>query len=138
MPALTATPIAGLTITARRTFTVKDVRAYEAVTAGRNAGRLRETATYGKPVVPPLLVGSLFSSLIANELPIRGATVIGQMLKFLRPVYVGETVSATIEIVSVREDHQLLQLVTQAATGRGLCVDGEAVVSYGPVPPSAA
>ena len=114
---------------------MKDVRAYNTVVVERDptAGQpaLAEATAYGKPVVPALLVSSLFATLIATELPVRGATIVGQMLKFPRPVYVGETVTASIEITGVREERKVLQLATQASTARGICVDGEAVVSYG-------
>jgi len=89
--------------------------------------------TFGKPVVPGALAAALFSSLIARELPGAGSEIVGQMLKFLKPIYVGETVTATVEVVSIREDETLVRMGTRAATARGLCIDGEAVIRVRPL-----
>lgn len=139
---MTATLNAGDTRTVHRTFTLKDVRVYAALSADSGAVTtatgLTESSLYGKPVVPALLVASLFSRLIQDELPVREAHLIGEMLRFTLPVYVGETVTATIEAVSIRADRGLVQIATRASTTRGICVSGEAVVSFRPPPASAA
>jgi 3-hydroxybutyryl-CoA dehydratase len=140
-PTVTAPPTAGTVTSVRRTFTQKDIRAFHAVTDDKRHhgahATLAESNIHGKQVVPSLLVTSLFDIIIANELPVRGATVIGQMLKFPLRVHVGETVTASVEIISVQEDRYLMQVTLHASTTRGLCVDGEAVLSFGPRPSAA-
>ena len=122
-------------MTATRIFTLKDSRAFAQLSGEQSSvpplSSMAESTSFGKPVVPPLLVTSLFWALIANELSISPVTVVGEMLKFLRPVYVGETVTATVEILSVNEERKLAQVATRAASARGFCIDGEAVVSFG-------
>jgi len=75
-----------------------------------------------------MLTASLFSTLLATELPGPGTALVGQMLKFLKPVYVGEMITATVHVVSVNEDKRTIRLRASAGTSRGVCVEGELVV----------
>ena len=121
--------MAGMKVSAKRAFGAGDVRAFDAV-----AEISGEAPTHGQTVVPPLLVASMLHTLMTNDLPIKNATIRGQMLTFVRPVYVGETVTAEVEIVTVREDRKVAHMRTTLSTAHGTCIDGEAVVSYGRPP----
>ena len=121
---------------AKRSFTRSDVEAYASVSDDTNPTRLDSTfgatISYGLPVVQEMLVVSLFTSILGNTLPGVGTVLVGYMLKFLKPVFVGDSVIATVEIVSIRRDVGLVRLATHAGTSRGLCVDGEALVRIPP------
>lgn len=122
----------GQTASIRRSFSMKDVREFGAISGDTNPLHLdasyAQSTAFGKPVVHGMLSASLFSNLLGTQLPGPGTILLGQMLKFVKPIYVGETVTARVEITDVREDQGLIRLATQATTARGLCVDGEAVV----------
>jgi 3-hydroxybutyryl-CoA dehydratase len=64
-------------------------------------GRLKQRVAHG------FLVGSLISAKIAEKYP--GAIYISQTLHFKRPVYIGNTVTAKIELVEIREKRYFLQ-----------------------------
>jgi acyl dehydratase len=121
----------GFTTTATRSFTVKDVRAFAAISGEKN-DRLEliyaETSPYGKPTVPGQLTACLFSNLLATQLPNPGSIRVGQMLKLLKLVYVGETVTASVEVIAIIQDEDIVRLALRASTQRGACIDGEAVV----------
>lgn len=117
-----------------RVFTLKDVRIFAGVSGDRNALHLdpgyAESTTYGKSIVHGMLTASLFSTLLGTRLPGNGTVLVGQMLKFLKPVYVSETVNASVEILDVRHDERIVRLATTATTNRGSCIEGEAVVKF--------
>lgn len=79
--------------------------------------------------VPEPLIGGLFSFLLGRELPGFGTNYLKQEMRFLRPVLVGEPVTATVEITRIRPDKHLVDLSTTCtdAAGEVLC-EGRALV----------
>jgi len=55
-------------------------------------------------VVHGILTAGLISALIANRLPGPGSIYLGQDLRFTAPVFLGDTVTAQLEISELRED----------------------------------
>ena len=84
--------------------------------------------------VPEPLIGGLFSCLLGRELPGFGTNYLKQEMRFLRPVLVGEPVTATVEITRIRPDKHLVDLATTCtdASGEVLC-EGRALVLVGDV-----
>ncbi len=80
-------------------------------------------------LVPEPLVGALLSGLLRRELPGAGAGCLKQEMRFLRPVLVGEPVTATVEVTRIRSDEPLVELATTCtdASGETLC-EGRALV----------
>ena len=108
-------------------------RAYRAAdVAGLEALAGVDTVTDGH--VPEPLVGGLFSYLLGRELPGFGTNYLKQEMRFLRPVLVGEPVTATVEITRIRPDKHLVDLATTCtdASGEVLC-EGRALVLVGDV-----
>lgn len=79
--------------------------------------------------VPSALVGGMFSTLLGTRLPGRGTNWMKQTLRQRAPAAVGETLTATVEIVRLRPEKRLvnLRVVCVAASGALIC-DGEALV----------
>ena len=76
-----------------------------------------------------MLTASLFSGLLGEKLPGKGTIYLGQTLKFSAPVPIGEKVTATVEIINIREDKPIITLRTYCTDSKGnLVIDGEAVV----------
>lgn len=88
-----------------------------------------KASAFGNKVVHGMLVASLFSGLLGMELPGKGAVYLSQSIKFLAPVYVGDEVTAVVEVLKVREDKPIVTLRTCCIDKSGkVVVDGEAVV----------
>lgn len=84
---------------------------------------------FGRRIAHGLLTASLVSAVLANDLPGPGTIYLGQDLKFKAPVYIGDTVTATVELVKYREDKRIATFRTTAANQDGILVlEGEAVV----------
>ncbi len=72
---------------------------------------------------------SLMSAVIGNELPGTGSIYLSQTLKFLVPVYLGDTVTARVTVTKIRDDKPIVTLETVCENQRGeMITKGEAVV----------
>jgi len=70
---------------------------------------------------------SLISGVLGTQLPGPGVIFIGQVCDFKRPVYVGDTITATVEVVRKDEARNRVWLRTYCTNQRGeIVVDGEA------------
>lgn len=90
-----------------------------------------EKTKFGKPIVQGMLAASLFGGLLGSELPGNGTIYLGQKLKFLKPNFVGEEITAEIELINIREDKPIYTFSTKCFNTKGeLTIDGEAVVMF--------
>jgi len=129
----------GQRATLRRTFTMDDVLAFATLSGDMNPIHLdpeyARRTPFGRPIVHGILTASLLSNLLGEELPGPGSIYLGQSLKFLLPVYVGEEVIVAVEVTDIREDKPIVTLRTTVSTADGVALDGEAVVKVdGPAP----
>ncbi len=90
--------------------------------------------SFKKPIAHGMIVGGLFSSLIATKLPGPGSIYLSQNLKFKSPVFVGDLVIVRIEITSKHELKPIYFLKTTCKNAEGKTyVEGEAVVKWGTI-----
>lgn len=76
-----------------------------------------------------MVSASFFSKILANTFPGPGSIYLNQSLKFHAPVYVNESLTYLLEIVSQKEGKPIFTIKTEAYGEDGkLRVSGEAVV----------
>lgn len=86
---------------------------------------------FGQRIAQGILVAGLISTTIGTKLPGVGAIYLGQSLRFLRPTYIGDTITATVTVKAIREDKPILTLETVCTNQRGeQVISGEATVLY--------
>jgi acyl dehydratase len=117
-------------------FTTEDVAAFAHLSGDVNpihldAGAAR-AAGFDREVVHGVLVTSLISRLLGTQLPGPGTILLGQELRYRRPVHPGDAVRATVEVTSVREDKPVIVLHTWVETDE-VVLDGEATVIVRPL-----
>jgi 3-hydroxybutyryl-CoA dehydratase len=118
-----------------RQVTAADVLVFADLTGDHNPVHLDEQyaarTQFGRPIAHGMFAAGLISSAIANQLPGPGTIYLSQTLKFRAPVYVGDTVTVTIRVLTVREDKPIASLSTECRTQTGtVAVEGEAVVLF--------
>ena len=118
-----------------RTITDADIVRFAEVSGDRNPVHLDAAyaarSPFGERIAHGFLTGSMISALIGMELPGPGSIYLGQTMKFLAPVHIGDTVTVSVEVIKVREEKRLLTLRTECINQDGTVVlTGEATVKY--------
>ncbi len=115
-----------------RTISTEDVATFAELTGDRHpahfAGEAARASRYGQPVVHGLLTASLLSGAHARLLGTPGAISIEQSVRFLRPVFVGDTLTAVTEVVEILPEQRWLRCRTTCTNQHGERVlDGWAI-----------
>jgi 3-hydroxybutyryl-CoA dehydratase len=128
-------PAIGSKATLSRTITEDDILLFARVSGDHNPIHLdaeyAERSLFGKRIAHGFLIGSLISAVLGNDLPGPGSIYLGQTLKFLAPIHIGDTVTVTVKVVALREDKRIVTLHTECTNQHGIAVlSGEATVKY--------
>lgn len=96
------------------TLTGEHVQSYSELTGDRNPLHFDEEFTaktkFGKLVVQGGLTTGLLHALVAMDMPGPGTVFLSQNWKFIAPVFIGDTITATAEILSLHEEKPVTQL----------------------------
>ena len=118
---------------ARRTLTltVEHVAAYARLTGDYNPLHFDEAfasrTRFKRLVVQGGLTTGLLHALVAMDLPGPGTVFLSQNWKFTAPVYIGDTITADAEVLSVHETKPVCQLRIRVTRQTGETVlEGEA------------
>ncbi len=134
-PNLAPLPELGMHATLSRKITEEDIHLFAEVSGDRNPIHLdadyAERTLFGRRIAHGFLIGSLISAVLGNDLPGPGSIYLGQTLKFLAPIHIGDTVTVTVKVVAVREDKRIVTLHTECTNQHGaLVLSGEATIKY--------
>ena len=126
-------PMIGDRASLSKAFTEEEVYQFAEISTDKNPIHLDKdfgkASIFGERIVHGILVASLFSGLIGMELPGEGSIYLGQNLTFKAPVKIGEQVTASVEVIKIREDKPIVTLQTTCVNSLGqVVVEGEAVV----------
>ena len=118
-----------------RTITEADIIEFADVSGDHNPVHLDEEyaaqSMFGGRIAHGLLAASMISAVLGTKLPGPGSVYLGQTLKFLAPVRIGDTIEASVEVIAVRKDKHILTLRTDCVNQDGtLVLTGEATVKY--------
>jgi 3-hydroxybutyryl-CoA dehydratase len=95
----------GMSASTTHVVTDADVRKFAEVSGDNNPVHLDEEyakqSRFGQRIAHGLFGASFFSGLFGTRLPGRGCVYASQNLKFRRPVYIGDTIVATVTVTSV-------------------------------------
>lgn len=117
-----------------KTLSESDVYLYAGVTGDLNPAHINEEyakKTFFKSrIVHGMLLAGLISGVLGNRLPGPGTIYIRQELNFLAPVRIGDTITASVEIIEIMAEAKRVRVKTTCVNQGGTVVlDGEAIVS---------
>ena len=126
----------GDTATRSKTITDANIRAFADLTGDHNPIHMDEQfasqSRFGKRIAHGMLSASLISAVLANDLPGHGSIYLGQTLKFVAPVFIGDEITARVTVTSVRDGKPIAKLETVCTNQRDeVVIEGEATVHYG-------
>ena len=138
MTGLTMTDVAVGDV-AEVTYPVTAETIREFVTASGDDNPIHSDATFaagtrfGRVIAPGMLTGSFVSSVIGTRLPGPGTIYLSQSFRFMRPVFVGDRVTARVEVAERVPERNRLRLGTTCVNQDGeLLLEGEAWVLPSP------
>jgi 3-hydroxybutyryl-CoA dehydratase len=123
----------GNTASRTRIVSGKDVELFAAASGDTNPVHLDDayaaTTVFKRRIAHGMLTAGLISAVLANDLPGPGTIYLSQTLQFKAPVYVGDEITATVELIQYREAKRIATFKTTCTNQDGVLVlDGEAVV----------
>ena len=77
------------------------------------------TTPFREPIAPGVFTAGLISAVIGTRLPGPGAIYLSQSLKFLKPVKLGDTITARVTILEVLPERNRIRLSTVCLNQRG-------------------
>jgi 3-hydroxybutyryl-CoA dehydratase len=123
----------GDTASFSKTITETDVVLFAGLTGDLNPvhvdAEYARTTRFGQRVAHGMLTAGLISTVLGTRLPGPGTIYLSQTVRFTAPVYIGDTVTATVTVTHVRREKGIVTLETVCRNQRGEEVlTGEAVV----------
>jgi 3-hydroxybutyryl-CoA dehydratase len=127
----------GDTASLAKTITDDDVRMFARATGDLNPLHLDEEyaakSRFGHRVAHGMLSAGMISAVLGTELPGPGTIYLGQTLKFLAPVYLGDSITATVTLAEYNREKGRMTFQTVCTNQDGAeVVNGEAQVLYRP------
>jgi 3-hydroxybutyryl-CoA dehydratase len=122
----------GMAAAFSKTITAADVVAFSAISGDTNPIHLDEAyaaaSRFGRRVAHGLLGASVISAVMGTKLPGPGAIYLSQTLQFKAPVYLGDTVTARVEVLKLHPGWSRAELQTRCYVGDKIVIDGHAVI----------
>ena len=128
---------------ATKTVSEADIYAFARITGDFNPlhvdAEFARRSRFGERIAHGLLTAGLISTVLGMHLPGPGGIFLSQTLTFLRPVHIGDTITATAEVTAWNPAKRVLRLRTTCANQHGeAVVEGESVLLVDDLAPAGA
>src|SRR5215212_6809366 len=123
----------GQTAEFTKTVTETDVVLYAGITGDLNPAHIdqvwAEHSRFGARIAHGMLTAGFISAALAMKLPGPGVIYLTQSLRFTRPVRIGDTVTARVEVAELFAAKRRVRMTTTVVNQTGeTVIDGEALV----------
>ncbi len=88
--------------------------------------KFAKSSIFKKRIAHGFLSGSLISTVIAKKLPGPGSIYLNQTLKFLAPVFIGDTITAIVTIQKIEIEKKKVHLLTECFNSKQKILTGQA------------
>jgi 3-hydroxybutyryl-CoA dehydratase len=119
-------------------ITDEAIREFARLSGDNNPIHLDETyaakTRFKKRIAHGAFTGSLISKVAGTQLPGPGSIYLNQTMKFKSPAYIGDTITAEVEVINVKPEKALIRMATVVRNQHDeILLEGEALVLYDPV-----
>lgn len=123
----------GDTASFTKTVSEGDIYGFAGITGDFNPMHVNaayaEASRFERRIAHGVLCAGFISSVLGMQLPGPGAIYASQSLRFLRPVYIGDTITAEVEVAELIEEKNRVRLATRCRNQDGEVVaEGESVL----------
>lgn len=117
----------------RRTVTDADVALFAGATGDTNPYHFDDmyaaSGRFKKRIAHGMLASGYISTVLGTILPGAGTIFLKQELNFKKPVFIGDTITAVVEVLRIREDKPIVTLRTNCINQNDeTVIEGEATV----------
>ena len=126
-------PKEGETAKLIKTVTQSDIEQFAELVGDRNPVHVNpdfaKKTRFGRPIAHGMWGLSLVSAVLGTKLPGPGTIYLSQTVQFKAPVFAGDTLTAKVKVLEVRQDKPIVKLETTCENQKGeLILVGESVV----------
>lgn len=122
----------GMKLSYSQTITDSDIKNFAGLSGDHNPvhvdEKYAENSRFKRRIAHGLMSAGFFSQLFGTKLPGPGCVYTAQSLRFLRPVYINDTVVATVEVIAVDISRKRVQFKTYCIVNNKMVIDGEAEI----------
>lgn len=120
----------GMTSSYEKTITASAIEAYAVITGDTNPVHLDADYAANTPfkarIAHGMMSAGLISTVLGTQMPGPGCIYLDQQIKFRAPVYINDTVVATVTIEDINQRRGRVSLKTQCFVNGKLVADGTA------------
>jgi len=120
----------GMKIAYSQTVTDADIKAFAGISGDNNPVHMNDEyakeSRFKKRIAHGLMSASYFSALFGTRIPGPGCVYVSQSLVFLKPVYIDDTVTATVTVKDINMEKRRVFFNTVCTVGNEVVIDGEA------------
>lgn len=122
----------GMSESIKKIITDKDVVSFANISGDNNPIHLSDeyarNTRFKKRISHGLLSSSFFSAIFGTKLPGNGCVYLSQSLKFKYPVYLGDEVIATVTILEINKEKNIIVFSTICKVKNKIVIDGKAEI----------
>lgn len=131
-------PAQGAAAERSKTVGMRDIELFTEITGDRNPlhydERAAQASLFKGLIVQGGVASGILNAVVAEDLPGPGTVFLGMELKFVKAVYVGDTITGRVEVLSVRPDKPICNVAVSVRNQRGeACLNGTATTYTAPL-----
>ena len=120
----------GMEVSYSQTITDADIKAFSGISGDKNPVHMdeeyAEKSRYKKRIAHGLISASYFSALFGTKIPGEGCVYVSQSLRFKKPVYLGDTVTASVIVTKIDLIKRRVFFRTICKVKNRIAIDGDA------------
>lgn len=124
----------GMSASYSQTITDADIKSFAGISGDNNpvhmSDEFAKESMFGKRIAHGLLSASFFSAIFGTKLPGTGCVYVSQNIKFLRPVYLNDTVIASVTIKSIDRERRRIFFDTLCVVNWKKVISGDAEIYW--------
>lgn len=132
-------PKAGAIAERSKTVGTRDIVLFTEITGDRNPlhydERAARSSLFKGLIVQGGITTGILNAIVAEDLPGPGTVFLGMEIKFVKAVYVGDTITGRVEIAGVRADKPICTIAVSVRNQKDeVCLSGSATTYTAPLP----
>ena len=113
-----------------QTITDADIKIFAGISGDHNpihvSDEYAEQSRFKRRIAHGMISASFFSAMFGTKIPGNGCVLVSQSINFRKPVYIGDTVTASIKVISVDVKSNRVFFDTVGKVKRKVVIDGSA------------